>query len=796
MSKADPQTSIAPLRTEQLRWRCPLDWLEFETTNSVAPAETILGQDAAAEALRFGLVTNAPGHHVFVRGLAGTGRVTLVREVMERIQPQCPESRDYCYVRNFAQPERPLLITLPRGKGSKFASLMDEFAEFLRGGMQRAMSSDPLKAERASLDDSVNAKIAETLKPFEEELKAADLALVTVDLGAQQATRVAPVVDGQPVSPEALDTLVASGKLDQAKADKLRESLDKASDRLSEIDDTLDEVKRDHATRGQAMLARQVRSVVQPMLDRIRREFKQDDVNAYLEAALDDLATRRMGAIVKGDDISRLYRVNPIVHHERDQKCPIVLESSPSVTNLFGTIEREWSKSGSSRSDHMMITAGSILRADGGFLLVEARELLAEPNAWRSLIRALRTGRIDFPTNEGPLVFAGPGLHPQSIPLNTKVILVGDNETYYLLDQYDPDFPHLFKVLADFDSSVPRSKSSVELYARVLARIARDESLPAFSQGAVAALVEHGARIASAAGKLAVRFARIGDIAREAAFVAREADEKLVTEKHVYEAIRRAKRRGDLPARRFREYLSNGTIQVQLAGTAVGQINGLAVVHAGPMVYGFPQRITATVSAGSAGVVNIEREAELSGAIHTKGFYILGGLLRELLKPDHPFAFDASIAFEQSYGGIDGDSASGAEMCCLLSALTEIPLRQDFAMTGAIDQKGHVMAIGAVNEKIEGFFDTCADVGLTGTQGVIIPESNVGDLVLRPDVVEACEAGKFRVVAVSTIAQAIETLFVFENLPKGDSCFEHVVTQAKTRATVFWDAASRSATES
>jgi len=784
--------AATPLNAAQLRWQCPKEWLPFETTATVPPADSILGQDAAAESLRFGLITTAPGHHVFVRGLIGTGRVSLVREVMERIATLCPPSCDYCYVRNFDKPERPRLIELPHGKATAFASLMDEYAEFLRGGLQRAMSSDALKAERQALDDSVNAKIAATLKPFEADLQAAGLALVTVDLGETKATRVMPVIDGKPVPPEALDSLVTAGSLEQSKADELRSRLAEAHNRLSAAEETLDDVKEDHAKRGQALLARQIRSVIGPMLDRVRREFKQDDVAAFLDGVMTDMTTRRVGAILAGEDVSRLYRVNPIVHHDNEEPCPIVLESSPSVTNLFGDIEREWSRSGSSRTDHMMITAGSLLRADGGFLLLEAREILSEPNAWRTLIRTLRTGRIDFPSREGGTPWAGRGLHPESIPLNTKVILVGDTEIYYMLDQLDYDFPSLFKVLADFDNTLPREPEAVNLYARVLSRIMKDESLPALAADAVAALVERGARIASAPGKLSARFSRIGDFAREAAFVAEEADAAVVTGAHVLEAIRRTKRRGDLPARRFREYLADGTIQVDLHGEVVGQLNGLAVVHAGPLVYGFPQRITATVSAGSAGVINIDREAELSGAIHTKGIYILGGLLRELLRPNHPFAFDASIVFEQSYGGIDGDSASGAEFCCLLSALTDIPLRQDFAMTGAIDQKGHVMAVGAVNEKIEGFFDTCVDVGLTGTQGVIIPESNVGDLVLRPDVVKACNDGTFRVIAVRTIGDVIETLFVIENLPADASMFDTVVTKAQQRVAAFWEIASKS----
>ncbi len=782
------------LTAAELRWRCPAEWLAFESTAYVSPAASILGQDAAAESLRFGLLTNAPGHHVYVRGLAGTGRVTLVREVMERIKPQCPPSRDYCYVRNFERPERPVLIPLPRSQAAAFAARMDEFADFLRDGLQRALSSDPLKAERAALDDWVNKRVEAALKPFEAELREAGLMLVTVDLGNARATRIAPIVDGQPVPVEALDTLVAAGKITEQRAGELRQHLDAAAKKLDGIESAVDDIKSDHERRAQTMLARQIRSVIEPMLDRIRREFPQQEVAEFLDAAAKEIATRRVHAIFKGEDISRLVRANPIVHHPLGESCPIVLESNPSVTNLFGDIEREWSRSGASRTDHMMVTAGSLLRADGGFLLVEARELLAEPGAWRTLIRALRTGRVDFPTRENGMMFAGRGLHPQSIPLNTKVVLVGDAETYALLDQYDPDFPSLFKVLADFDNSVPRTRESVELYARVLARIAKDEQLPPISCEAVGVLIEHGARMAAEAGRLTARFSRVGDVAREAAFIANEKGDRVITAHHVHEAVRRRKRRGDLPARRFREMLVDGTIQVQLRGCEVGQANGLAVVSAGPLVYGFPQRITASVSAGSAGMINIDREAQLSGAIHTKGFYILGGLLRAMLQPDHPFAFDASIAFEQSYGWIDGDSASAAEACCLLSAITGYPLRQDFAITGAIDQKGHVMAIGAVNEKIEGFYDACKDVGFTGTQGVLIPASNVGDLVLRLDVVEACEKGTFRVVPLRTIGDAIEALFVVPDLGEGASVFDAVIARAKDRIAAFWKSASRAKT--
>jgi predicted ATP-dependent protease len=396
-------------------------------------------------------------------------------------------------------------------------------------------------------------------------------------------------------------------------------------------------------------------------------------------------------------------------------------------------------------------------------LVLEATEVLSQPGAWSALVRTLRSGFVELVMPELPVLVPITSLEPEPIPVEVKVVLLGDAHLYYLLDQLDNDFPHLFKVLADFDELIPRTADSVGLYARVFTRIAAEERLPAFSCTAIAELAEHGARVASVSGKLTARVGRLADIAREAAFLARKqaaADASVeVTGEHVREAVRRTKRRGDLPARRFREMVAGGRIRIGTEGLAVGQINGLAVIQAGPLTYGFPTRITATVGAGVGGTVNIEREAQLSGAIHTKSFFILGGLLRQLLRSEHPLAFDASIAFEQSYGGIDGDSASGAEIVCLLSALVNEPIRQDLAMTGAIDQLGNILPIGAVNEKIEGYFDTCKNAGLTGTQGVVIPAVNVGDLMLRHDVVEACERGEFNVWAVARIHDAVALYF-------------------------------------
>ena len=367
--------------------------------------------------------------------------------------------------------------------------------------------------------------------------------------------------------------------------------------------------------------------------------------------------------------------------------------------------------------------------------------------------------------------------------------MIGGGNLYYQLDQVDQDFSELFKVLADFDSEIERSEEGVAQYAGVLARLSHEEGLLPFAAGGVAALAEHGARIAARKGKISARFGRIADIVREASFIAKKTGSDEVDRQHVEETTARTRFRASLPARRFQELISDNTIGVETRGEVIGQVNGLAVIQTGPLSYGFPARLTATIGAGRAGVINIEGASALSGAIHTKGFHILGGLLRHLLRTEHPLAFSASIAFEQSYGGIDGDSASGAEVCCLLSALTGVPIRQGIAMTGAIDQLGHIQAVGGINEKVEGFFDACCTLGLTGEQGVIIPAANAGDLMLRHDVVQACQQGQFHVFSVAHIGAALEVL---TGIPAGevddDGQYpkESLLHLAQSRASELW----------
>jgi len=780
---------VPALSADAVRWRCNPESLPFDSTAELEPSDVVIGQQDAIEALHFGLETNAPGQNIFVRGLAGTGRMTLLKRLMEEIRPSCPLAMDRCYVHNFPQPDRPRLITLPRGRAESFRKRIDQLVNFIRKELVHALSSDRLKERRASLDASAEAKYDGLVKPLNESLEQAGMQLVTLSSGPIIQTALFPLYEGKPVAPEKFEQLRAEGKIKEEDYQLVQSKREEFAHQLQDLAEQINDLRHEHEENVQNLMEQAAGELLHGRTARIAAEYDEEPVKLFLSELVDDVVKNRLPDVEGDSSFAENYRVNVVLSHTGGTECPIVLENTPTLQNLLGGVDYHFDPEGEARATHLGIRAGSILRADGGYLVLDARDVLMSAGAWPMLIRTLRTSKLEITPQERAYFFPGPMLKPEPIDVHVKVILLGDSEMYYILDSYDPDFAQLFKVLADFDSTIPRDGDGASQYASVLARIAKEESLPAFDRTAIAALVEHGARIASRKGKLTARFGRLADVAREAAFVAGKGNAKLVTAAHVTQAIRQAKRRADLPARKFREYLADGTIRVQTSGAVVGQINGLAVLSAGPLTYGFPARITSTIGPGTAGVINIEREANLSGAIHTKGFYILGGLLRWLLQTEHPLAFDASIAFEQSYGGIDGDSASGAEICCLLSALTGVPLRQDLAMTGAIDQVGHIQPIGAVNEKIEGFFDACHDIELTSTQGVIIPKANAGDLMLREDVVEACRAGKFHVYAVNRVHEALHILTgrqVGERQSDGTYPEGSVLRLACQRARDFW----------
>ena len=782
------------LPTAAVRWRCPPDWLPFKTTAEVKPVSGVVGQDDAVAALQFGLEIDAPGQNVYVRGLTGTGRVSLVEQLLRDAERPCAPAADRCYVHNFETPDQPALLTLPRGQARAFQARVDALIEFISQQLAPALNADTVRARRTALSDKVQAELRDLGKPFEEELKRNNLALVPVQMGDVVQPAILPLVDGKPVPLKQLEELAAQGQANPADVEATHRRIAEFAAKLEDVGHKTQEIQARHREALRDLYQGEARRIVGYHITQIEHQFPQPAVAAFLTTLCDDLVEKHLLTLAEDTAFTRRYRVNPVLSHADHAPCPVVVETAPTMQNLLGNIDRELVPGGAFRSDHLMVHAGSLLRADGGYLVLQVRDVLAEPGAWKILLRTLRTGLLEVVPPELTYLSAGPMLKPQAIPINVKVILIGDPGLYVALDRIDPDFSHLFKVLADFDTTIPRDNAGVAYYAGILARIAGNENLLPLDAGAVAAVAEQGARVAAQGVRLTTRFGRLSDIVREAAHIAAKDNATTVTADHVIDAIRRGRRRADLPARRFRGLIADGTIRIQTSGATIGQINGLAVIGSGPLTYGFPSRITATIGPGTAGTVNIEREAELSGAIHTKGFYILGGLLRHLLRTEHPLAFSASIAFEQSYGGIDGDSASGAEMCCLLSALTGIPLRQDLAMTGAIDQHGHIQPVGATTEKIEGFFAACNDADLTGTQGAVVPRANAADLMLNHDVVAACDAGKFHVYAVDTIHEALAILTGYDvGEPDGDGNYPAgtLLQIAEARAYDYWRMATQ-----
>lgn len=785
------------LSLEAARWICPPEALGFTTTAELSSEDRILGQEDAVEALSFGLENRLKGNNVFVRGLSGFGRMGLIHQMIEETALTPSKSPDLCYIHNFTSPDQPILLSLPQGTGEAFRKAMDDFASFTTTDLPEYLNSDLVKSRQKALLATGQEKMKAVGKPFDDELQKANLTLVPMQVGENTVPVILPVMEGKPIQFEALQQLRHEGKVTQEAFDALVEKISEFETKFSELSEQIETVQIEQRHILREFFTTEARNFVNAHLNKIKAEFTLPAVTEFLDAVIKDLIQNRLNPQAMETDFSRLYRVNLMTPRLNQTTRPVISVSTPSMANLIGKIDREISPGGNTMiSDHLMVTPGALLEADGGFLVLEAHDVLTEPGAWPTLLRTLRTGLLEISNYEMVSPWGLPQLRPEAIPIDVKVVLVGDPDIYYLLDANESRFSSLFKVLADFGDTIPRDDNGYRSYANVVARVVKRDGLLHFSTAAVAKLIEHGARICAQQKQLTSRFGRIADIAREASFITQKAGGQLVEASHVTATIARSKRRADLPARRFRRMIAERTLRVDVSGSGIGQVNGLAVTSAGPLTYGFPSRITASIGPGTAGAVNIERESDLSGSVHTKGFLILSGLLRYLLKLQHPMAFSASIAFEQTYGGIDGDSASGAEFCCLVSALTGLPMRQDLAMTGAIDQKGNILPIGGVTEKIEGFFDACKAVNFTGTQGVVIPLANAGELMLREDVVEAIKNKEFSIYAIDSIAEAMS---IFMGKPAGELhdptyATDTILAMAQEKAHNYWEVSSKKTT--
>src|SRR5437667_2819131 len=533
------------------------------------------------------------------------------------------------------------------------------------------------------------------------------------------------------------------------------------------VDGVIEELKEKYAGPNIAEYLEEVRH---HLLDNLDPFKEREGEGEHDEETPDGLPKAKVGP---ERDPFRVYGVNVILAHSDEDKSPVIFETTPTYANLFGTIQRAYDTRGGWSSDFMDLRGGSLLRADGGFLIMYSLEALSEVGVWRALKRTLNHNRLEIQPLEMFYPFGGSAMKPEAVPINLKVILIGDRSMYELMYDYEEDFRKIFKVRVEFDEEMPMSDSVIAEYAGRLRALSEKENLSPFDRGALAAILEHGVRMAGRRNKVTARFVDIADLAREAHYAAKAADEHVVRAEHVRKALSSKMERHNLIETRIREMIEEGTLLVDASGERVGQVNGLSVLEIGGYSFGKPVRITATAALGKSGLINIERESNLSGRFHDKGVHIIAGYLRSRFAQDKPLSLAASICFEQSYSGVDGDSASSTEVYALVSALADLPLRQDIAVTGSMNQQGDIQPIGGVNEKIEGFFDVCRIKGLTGTQGVMMPESNVEDLMLREDVLEAVAAGKFHIWPVAKVEQGIEILTgSTAGQKKGDGKFE------------------------
>lgn len=766
-------TQPTELTAEQLRRRFDSSRFSFATTAEAPELEGIIGQDRAARAIEFGIEMPYPGFNVFASGPAGAGKTSIITRFLEAKAATRPAPADWGYIHNFADPDRPRAVRLPPGGGVKLREQVDALLSQVAEALEKAFEGDQYAESRNALGRELDAQRNERFRQLEAAVRQQGFALARTQMGIM----VAPVKDGQPLTPEQFEALPEAERLAYAERSQgLQELLERTGRQVQELEEA--------AQARLANLDREIAAaVLRPFFERLLSDYTDwPDVIAYLQGMQAHIAAhtddfKASGDAQTGDADERArqippwlrpqaaspfdrYRLNVIVDNSGLVGAPVVVETNPTYLNLIGRVEMR-AEFGALVTDYRYIKAGALHRANGGYLLLDARVLLRQPLAWEALKQALRNQRIRIEEMAQQLgVLATTSLTPEPIPLEVKVVLIGDPQTYYLLYAYDEQFEKLFKVRADFAEEMAWTPENEEKIVRFVRNRCAEFNLPHFDVSAVAKVVEHSGRLVEDQRKLTTRFALVSDIIQEAAFWAGRAGHDQVTGDDVQRAIDERIYRSNQFEERLHELITDGIIMVDTTGAVVGQVNGLAVLALGDYEFGRPSRITCRTFQGRAGVINIEREARLSGKIHDKGILILSGFLGGRYAQDKPLSLSASIAFEQSYEGVDGDSASSTELYALLSSLAELPLKQGIAVTGSVNQNGEIQAIGGATIKIEGFFDVCRAMpgGLTGDQGVIIPAANACNLMLREDVIQAVAAGRFHIWPVRTVDEGIALL--------------------------------------
>ncbi|MGE5483975.1 MAG: Lon protease family protein [Ignavibacteriales bacterium] len=753
---------IEPAR---LRAACDPGEIGCETTEGLEPLENVVGQDRALQALELGLAVESEGFNIFVAGEAGTGRATAVNEYLSRVAKAKPAPSDWCLAFNFRDSYQPKAIRLAAGEGVRLAREVTALVEAARREVPKAFESEQYARSREEILQGLSKRRDEILADLNAGAQAQGFAIQSTPMGVL----LSPVFQGRPLSDQEYAALPAAVR--DAVSDK-RQKVE------AEIMQAMREIRRlekDAARAVEDLDRRTVMSATDQHFERLKEEFKDTlDVLAHLDEMRQDMLDHA-GVLRKSGDAApreasspapscpsdlhfRRYAINVIVDNTGAGGAPVVLESNPTYANLFGRIEKEV-QDGVLVTDLSLVRGGALHRANGGYLVLPVEDLLRNPMAYDSLKRALRRREIvieDAGDRMG--LMATKSLRPQPIPLDVKVIVIGTPVIYQQLYLLDQDFSELFKIKAEFDTTMERTPDNVRTYASFLCKLCKKENLKHLDAGAAAKIVEHSSRLAGDQAKLSTHFAVVADIIREASFYAARDRAKHVGATHISRAIEAKTYRSNLIESRIREMTARGILKIETTGSSVGEVNGLAVIDLGDISFGKPSRITASVGLGRDGIVDIEREAKLGGRLHSKGVLILGGFLIDRYGQNNPISLSARLVFEQNYEMIDGDSASSAELYALLSALSGLPVRRGLAVTGSVNQRGEVQAIGGVNEKIEGVFEVCKMKGLTGDQGVIIPEANVKHLMLKEQVVETAREGGFHIYGVSTIDQGIELL--------------------------------------
>lgn len=747
---------------QQLRRRCDPTILNFETTASIPPLEEAIGQERAVRSLDFGIDIDSHGYHIFALGPSGTGKTTMVMSFLHQKASRQASPDDWCYVHSF-NGDTPLAIRLSVGKGRQFKADIQRLVDDLKISISRAFQSEKYRQAQEQFVEEIKKSSENLFKSLEQD--AAEKAFKLIMLPTQIA--FAPLRDGHVLNPEdvaALDTAVAQQIEADAKGlqDKAREIMYQ----IHQLENDLREKQR--------QLEQQTASFASGQLfEALRHKYRTNEgIISYLSQFQADVLNN-LELFYDGEESSvpnnrrqyalERYQVNLLVDNSTIQGAPVIFEGNPHYHNLIGRIEHEVHQ-GALFTNFMMIKAGALLRANGGYLVLEAHSLLNKPFAWEALKTALKKNELRLGMMaEEHQVFLTRSIQPESIPLDVRVIIIGDPLIYYLLYNIDEDFRELFKVKAEFETTMPWDESAPELYARFIAKICETQQLPHLTAAAVALLVEESSRKVANQRKLSTRFGEIVDLIQQAGYWARKNSHRFVTDEDLRRTCHEKRYRDKRLEEQIQELMLDGSILIDTKGKALGQINGISVLEIGDYSFGKPSRITARSYVGKEGMVNIEREIELGGKIHNKGVLILSAYLGGKYALDIPLVLSASITFEQVYEEIEGDSASSAELYALLSSLSGYMLRQDLAVTGSVNQHGQIQAIGGVNEKIEGFYDLCFLKGLTGTQGVIIPRSNLHNLMLREDVIAAVERDQFHVYAVSNVDEAIELLTGIES---------------------------------